>query len=72
VTPAEDFDEATVLRFAASVERGSEHPLAAAIVAAAAERKIELCRRHRHRRSGQGHDPGSALSVAGFLLWPRK
>jgi Cu+-exporting ATPase len=42
VTPAEDFDEATVLRFAASVERGSEHPLAAAIVAAAAERKIEL------------------------------
>src|SRR5450631_2361526 len=36
------FDDAQVLRFAASVERGSEHPLAAAIVAAAAERKIEL------------------------------
>ena len=36
------FDEAQVLRYAASVERGSEHPLAAAIVAAAAERKIEL------------------------------
>src|SRR5450830_1181339 len=36
------FDEAQVLRFAASVERGSEHPLAAAFVAAAAERKIEL------------------------------
>jgi Cu+-exporting ATPase len=31
-----------VLRFAASVERGSEHPLAAAIVKAAADRKIEL------------------------------
>src|SRR5664280_2224917 len=35
-------DETQVLRFAASVERGSEHPLAAAIVAAAVERKLEL------------------------------
>ena len=42
VTPAEGFDEAQVLRLAASVERGSEHPLAAAIVAAAAERKLDL------------------------------
>ena len=31
-----------MLRLAASVERASEHPLAAAIVAAAAERKIAL------------------------------
>jgi Cu+-exporting ATPase len=36
------FDEAQVLRLAASAERGSEHPLAAAIVAAAAERKLDL------------------------------
>jgi P-type Cu+ transporter len=34
--------EADVLRFAASVERASEHPLAAAIVAAANERAIAL------------------------------
>ncbi|MEA2945374.1 MAG: P-type Cu+ transporter [Alphaproteobacteria bacterium] len=42
VVPAQDFNETDVLRLAASVERASEHPLAAAIVAAAAERKIEL------------------------------
>jgi Cu+-exporting ATPase len=42
IVPAVGFDEALVLRFAASAERGSEHPLAAAIVAAAAERNIEL------------------------------
>jgi Cu+-exporting ATPase len=42
VVPAPDFAESDVLRIAASVERSSEHPLAAAIVAAAAERKLEL------------------------------
>jgi Cu+-exporting ATPase len=36
------FDERQVLRFGASVERGSEHPLAAAIVQAAVARDIEL------------------------------
>jgi Cu+-exporting ATPase len=39
---AEGFDEPGVLRLAASVERASEHPLAQAIAAAAAERKIGL------------------------------
>ena len=42
VAPTAGFDEEQVLRFAASVERGSEHPLATAILAAAAERKIDL------------------------------
>ena len=42
IVPARDIKETVLLRFAASVERGSEHPLAAAVVAAAAERKIEL------------------------------
>jgi Cu+-exporting ATPase len=36
------FEEAEVLRLAGSVERNSEHPLAAAIVAAAQARKLEL------------------------------
>jgi Cu+-exporting ATPase len=42
VVPAAGFDEATVLGLAASVERASEHPLAAAIVAAAEQRGLAL------------------------------
>jgi Cu+-exporting ATPase len=41
VVPAQGFDETAVLKFAASVERGSEHPLAGAVLAAAAERGVE-------------------------------
>ena len=40
VIPADGVREEEVLRLAAALERGSEHPLAAAIVAGAADRKI--------------------------------
>jgi P-type Cu+ transporter len=42
VTPVAGWSEDELLRFAASLERGSEHPLAAAIVAAARERELKL------------------------------
>jgi Cu+-exporting ATPase len=42
VVTAEGFDERELLQSAASIERSSEHPLASAIAAAAAERKLEL------------------------------
>jgi P-type Cu+ transporter len=42
VVPAAGFEESAVLSFVASLEKSSEHPLAAAVLAAAAERKIEL------------------------------
>jgi Cu+-exporting ATPase len=42
VEPANSFDEADVLRLGAALERGSEHPLAAAIVEGAIDRGIEL------------------------------
>ncbi|MCP1972472.1 heavy metal translocating P-type ATPase [Bradyrhizobium elkanii] len=40
VIAAAGFDESDLLRIAASVEQGSEHPLAHAIIAAARERKL--------------------------------
>jgi Cu+-exporting ATPase len=42
VVPAPGFEESTVLAQAAALERSSEHPLAAAIVAAARERGLDI------------------------------
>jgi P-type Cu+ transporter len=42
VVPLNGTSESDLLRFAASIERGSEHPLAAAIVAGARERNLKL------------------------------
>ena len=42
VKPASGFQEGQVLRWAATLERASEHPLAAAIVAGAQERSVDL------------------------------
>ena len=42
VVPAEGFDESTVLTLAASLERSSEHPLAAALVASSRDRGLTL------------------------------
>ena len=60
VIAAEGQDEASVLKFAASVEKNSEHPLAAAIVAAATERGIATAR-------VMGFDAPSGKGVLGMV-----
>ena len=75
VVPAEGFGEPEILRLAAAVERASEHPLAAAIVAAAEERGLSVPAsvegfefahrqgRPRHRRNAPGRDRQRELSA---------
>jgi P-type Cu+ transporter len=61
VKPAAGFDEATVLSLAAGLERSSEHPLAAAIVASA---------RGRGLRSPPKESPGQSAVARSRLAMP--
>ena len=55
ILPTRSVDENTLLRLVASVEAASEHPLAAAIIKAAAERDIALARVNEfHSATGGG------------------
>ncbi|MGJ7485304.1 copper-transporting P-type ATPase [Variovorax sp. LT2P21] len=58
--PAEGFEADEVLRLAASLDQGSEHPLAAAIVQAARERGLAL-------DTPEGFDSGSGIGVQGSV-----
>jgi Cu+-exporting ATPase len=60
VVPASGLDENEVLRIAASVERASEHPLAKAIVDAAAERNLALA-------DVRGFDSPTGKGVVGMV-----
>jgi Cu+-exporting ATPase len=56
--PAGGFDEAELLRLAASLDQGSEHPLAAAIVAEARKRGLSL-------EKPESFESGTGLGVRG-------
>ena len=60
IEPLAGFDDNEVLRLAASVERNSEHPLAAAIVAAAQARGLELA-------PVRGFEASAGKGVAGMI-----
>ncbi len=64
VLPVAGYTEDDVLRIAASVERGSEHPLAAAIARAAADRNLELA-------PVRGFDSPAGKGVIGMVAGKR-
>lgn len=67
-------DELTILRLAASVERSSEHPLAAAIIAGAAERGVEVAEARFFKSiTGQGvagEVDGHTVSLSNRIIDP--
>ena len=72
VAPVEGFGEQKLLRLAASLERGSEHPLAAAIVAGAQERAVELTKAQDFEsvtgKGVKGRIDGQAVSLGNRAL----
>ncbi len=70
--PATGFDADEVLRLAASLDQGSEHPLAAAIVAAAREKKLVLDKPENFESGSgigvQGHVGGRHLALGNTTL----
>lgn len=72
VEPAGGFDERGLLQLAASLERGSEHPLAAAIVAGAKEKGIELAAVERFEsltgKGVQGRVSGASVALGNRKL----
>jgi Cu+-exporting ATPase len=72
IDAARGFDERKLLQLAASLERGSEHPLAAAIVAGAKEKGIELAAVERFEsltgRGVQGRASGASVALGNRKL----
>jgi P-type Cu+ transporter len=72
IVPASGFDEAELLRLAASLEQASEHPLAAAMVGAAREKGLSLSTaqafQSRTGRGALGQVDGRSVAIGNSLL----
>jgi Cu+-exporting ATPase len=71
IVPLAGFDEPAILRLAAAVEAGSEHPLGEAIVRAAQHRKIELPKIE-HFEAIPGHGIRGSVDGRAALLGNRR